>query len=228
MPSFHEPCWIIMPWPTRTECGILHNAVYGVFYFLGAGSAFGAYDFRPDPANGGWFMEKLKKIIREVPDFPKPGILFYDITTLLGDAEAFQNVIEIFAGRYEGRKPARIVAVDARGFIFGGALAHRLGVAFVPVRKKGKLPWQTVSASYQLEYGTDEVHMHKDAVQPGESVVIVDDLLATGGTAKATIELVQKCGGKVMECAFVIELDFLNGGEKLKPTPVFSILHYDK
>ncbi|HUT54654.1 MAG TPA: adenine phosphoribosyltransferase [bacterium] len=173
-------------------------------------------------------MEELKKIIREVPDFPKPGILFYDITTLLGDADAFSNVIEILAERYEGRKPARVVAVDARGFIFGGALAFRLGVSFVPVRKKGKLPWETVSASYELEYGVDEVHMHRDAILPGEPVVIVDDLLATGGTAKATIELVKKCGGEVMECAFVVELDFLNGREKLKPTPVFSILHYDK
>jgi adenine phosphoribosyltransferase len=173
-------------------------------------------------------MEELKKIIREVPDFPKPGILFYDITTLLADTEAFENVIEILAERYEGRKPARVLAIDARGFIFGGALALRLGVGFVPVRKKGKLPWQTVSATYELEYGTDEVQMHKDAVQKGEPVVIVDDLLATGGTARATIELVKKCGGEIMECAFVIELDFLNGREKLKPTPVFSILHYDK
>jgi adenine phosphoribosyltransferase len=173
-------------------------------------------------------MEELKKIIREVPDFPKPGILFYDITTLLADTEAFENVIEILAERYEGRKPARVVAIDARGFIFGGALALRLGVGFVPVRKKGKLPWETVAATYELEYGTDEVQMHKDAIQPGEQVVIVDDLLATGGTAGATIDLVKQCGGEVMECAFVIELDFLSGRDKLKPTPVFSILHYDK
>ena len=173
-------------------------------------------------------MEELKKTIREIPDFPKPGILFYDISTLLGDAEAFGRVVEILAERYEGRSPSKIVAVDARGFIFGGALACRLGVGFVPVRKKGKLPWQTIKATYQLEYGEDEVHMHKDAVQKGESVVIVDDLLATGGTAQATIDLVRQCGGEVMECAFVIELDFLNGRDKLESTPVFSILHYDK
>lgn len=173
-------------------------------------------------------MEELKKIIREVPDFPKPGILFYDITTLLADSDAFSQVIEILAERYEGRKPSRIVAIDARGFIFGGALAFRLGVGFTPIRKKGKLPWETVKASYELEYGVDEVHMHKDGVGKGEQVVIVDDLLATGGTASAAVDLVAQCGGEVMECAFIIELDFLNGREKLKEVPVFSILHYDE
>lgn len=173
-------------------------------------------------------MEELKKIIREVPDFPKPGILFYDISTLLIDPEGFGHVIDILAERYEGRNPSSVVAIDARGFIFGGALANRLGVGFVPIRKKGKLPWETVSASYELEYGVDEVQMHKDAVKPGELVVIVDDLLATGGTASAAVDLVKQCGGEVLECAFVIELDFLNGREKLKPTPIFSILHYDE
>jgi adenine phosphoribosyltransferase len=173
-------------------------------------------------------MEDLKKIIREVPDFPKPGILFYDITTLLNDPEAFKHVIEILAERYEGRNPGRVLAVDARGFIFGGALALRLGVPFTPVRKKGKLPWETVSASYELEYGVDQVEMHKDGVAPGELVVVVDDLLATGGTAKAVSDLVKQCGGEIMEFAFIIELDFLNGRKKLEPTSVFSILHYDK
>ena len=173
-------------------------------------------------------MEELKRVIRSIPDFPKPGILFYDITTLLGNAEAFHQVIDIFAQRYEKDKPAAVVAIDARGFIFGAALAYRLGVGFVPVRKKGKLPWETVSASYQLEYGVDEVHMHKDAIAPGQRVVIVDDLLATGGTAAATVDLVRQLGGEVMECGFVIELDFLQGREKLKPLPVFSILHYQE
>ena len=173
-------------------------------------------------------MEELKKTIREVPDFPKPGILFYDISTMLADAEAFKRVIDILAERYQGRSPSRIVAIDARGFIFGGALAYRLGVGLVPVRKQGKLPWQTFKSTYQLEYGEDEVHMHKDGVEKGESVVIVDDLLATGGTAQATIDLVKQCGGEVLECTFVVELDFLNGRQKLEPTPVFSILHYDK
>jgi adenine phosphoribosyltransferase len=173
-------------------------------------------------------MEDLKRVIREVPDFPKKGILFYDVTTLLADAEAFAQVIEILAERYEGRNPASVVAIDARGFIFGGALAYRLGVPIVPVRKKGKLPWETVTASYELEYGVDQVQMHKDAIAPGEVVVIVDDLLATGGTAGAAVELVRQCGGEVLECAFIIELDFLNGRKKLEPLPVFSIIHYDK
>lgn len=173
-------------------------------------------------------MEDLKQIIREVPDFPKPGINFYDITTLLADPEAFKQVIEILAERYEDQGPNKILAIDARGFIFGGALAVRMGVGFTPVRKKGKLPYETVSASYDLEYGTDTVEMHKDGVEAGDKVLVLDDLLATGGTAKAVLELVGKCGGEVMECAFIIELDFLKGRDKLKPTPVFSILHYDK
>lgn len=173
-------------------------------------------------------MEALKKIIREVPDFPKAGILFYDITTLLADGGGFGRTIEVLAERYEKKKPDRIVAVDARGFIFGGALAYRLGVGLSPVRKKGKLPWRTVSAEYQLEYGTDSIEMHEDGVRPGERVVVLDDLLATGGTARAAGELVKKCGGEVMEYAFVIELGFLGGREQLKPAPVFSIIHYEK
>lgn len=173
-------------------------------------------------------MTDLKKIIREVPDFPKPGILFYDITTLLMDPAGFKQVIDTLESRYAPMKPAKIVAIDARGFIFGGALAYRLGVGLAPVRKKGKLPWQTVKASYELEYGVDEVQMHKDAVGPGEKVVIVDDLLATGGTANAAIDLVRQCGGEIIECAFIIELDFLKGREKLKPIPAFSILNYNE
>ncbi len=173
-------------------------------------------------------MEDLKKTVRSIPNFPKEGILFYDITTLLGDPEAFTKVIDILAERYEGRNPSRIVAIDARGFIFGAALAYRLGVGLVPIRKKGKLPYKTVSSTYELEYGTDEVQMHRDAVDPGDLVVIVDDLLATGGTAKAAIDLVKQCGAEVMELAFLIELDFLKGREKLEPNSVFSILQYDK
>ncbi len=173
-------------------------------------------------------MDDLKKAVRSVPDFPKPGILFYDISTLLADVDAFKRVIDIFVERYEQDKPSSVVAIDARGFIFGGALAMRLGVPFVPVRKKGKLPWETVSASYELEYGVDQVEMHKDAVKAGDKVVILDDLLATGGTATAAVELVQKCGGEIKEVAFLIELDFLNGKQKLEPLPVFSILHYSE
>ncbi len=173
-------------------------------------------------------MEELKKYIREVPDFPKPGILFYDITTLTADPSALLKVMDILADRYKDDKPDKIMAIEARGFIFGGALACRLERGFVPVRKKGKLPYQTVKATYELEYGTDEVHMHSDGVKAGEKVLIVDDLMATGGTAAATADLVRQCGGEILECAFVIELDFLEGREKLKQVPVFSIIHYDE
>jgi len=173
-------------------------------------------------------MDNLKQAVREIPDFPKPGILFYDITTLLSDPESFNKVIDIMAERYKGQEPGKIIGIDARGFIFGGALAYRLGVGFVPIRKKGKLPYETLSASYELEYGTDEIQMHKDAVGDGEKVVVVDDLLATGGTAAAAIELVNKCGGDIIEIAFLIELDFLNGRKKLEPTQVFSVLNYDE
>ena len=147
---------------------------------------------------------------------------------VLADAKGFRKTIEILAERYRPLKPDRVVAVDARGFIFGGALAFALGLGFAPVRKKGKLPWKTARADYALEYGTDTVEMHQDAVKKGEKVVVCDDLLATGGTAKAVAELVQACGGEILEYAFIIELDFLHGREKLKPLPVFSILHYDK
>ncbi|MFO8055888.1 MAG: adenine phosphoribosyltransferase [bacterium] len=173
-------------------------------------------------------MEDLKKSIRQVPDFPKEGILFYDITTLLSEPAAFQRVVDHLAERYEKNKPDRLVAIDARGFIFGGALSYVLGVGLTPVRKKGKLPWETVTASYELEYGLDEVEMHRDQVCSGERVVVIDDLLATGGTARAVAELVKQCGGEVMEYAFLIELDFLNGREKLGGFPVYSILHYSE
>jgi len=172
-------------------------------------------------------MEDLKKAIREVPDFPKEGILFYDITTLLADPGAFRKVVDHLAERYKDKKPDRIVAIDARGFIFGGALAYVLGTGFTPVRKKGKLPGETVKASYELEYGVDEVEMHRDQVCKGERVVVIDDLLATGGTAKAVADLVGQCGGEVIEYAFLIELDFLKGRDKLEGLPVYSVLHYN-
>ncbi len=173
-------------------------------------------------------MEDLKKIIRAVPDFPKKGILFYDITTLLSEPAGFQRVVDHLAERYKDDKPDRVVAIDARGFIFGGALSYVLGVGLTPVRKKGKLPGETVRASYELEYGLDEVEMHRDQVCKNERVVVIDDLLATGGTARAVAELVKQCGGEVMEYAFLIELDFLKGRDKLAEYPVYSILHYSE
>ncbi len=171
-------------------------------------------------------MEDLKSKIRDVPDFPKPGIIFKDIMPLLADVKSFQKVIDLFAKRYSEKSIDYVVAVEARGFIFGAALAYRIDAGFVPVRKKGKLPYKTESVQYSLEYGTDTIEMHQDAIHSGSRVVVIDDLLATGGTSAATCELVHKTGGKVVECAFVIELGFLNGREKLKQHEIFSLIQY--
>jgi adenine phosphoribosyltransferase len=171
--------------------------------------------------------EQLKKLIREVPDFPKKGILFYDITTLLKDKTGFAQLIDLFSEHYIGKQIDLILGMEARGFIFGPALAYRLNAGFVPVRKPGKLPAATVKVEYELEYGSNALEMHKDAIQKGQRVLIVDDLLATGGTAEATARLVTSLGGVIAGCAFVVELDFLNGRDKLKPYDVFSLLHYD-
>lgn len=171
-------------------------------------------------------FEDLKKYIRDVPDFPKKGIIFKDITTLLKDNMVFKQVIDILSNRYKDKKIDKIVSIESRGFIFGGALAHSLGAGFVPVRKKGKLPSKTHTVSYELEYGTDTLEIHCDAIMPGENVLILDDLLATGGTAKAVSELIAKMGGKIVELAFLIELTFLNGRDKLKGHKVFSMIKY--
>lgn len=171
-------------------------------------------------------ISELKKTIREIPDYPKKGILFYDITTLLQNPKAFQKTIDTIANRYIDKKFNSIVCIDSRGFIIGAALAYKLCKGLVLVRKKGKLPYRTIRASYKLEYGTDEIEVHENAVKKGQEVIIVDDLLATGGTARATIELVNKSGGTVKECAFIIELTELGGREKLAPVPVFSLLKY--
>jgi len=171
-------------------------------------------------------VERLKQKIRDVPDFPKPGIVFKDITPLLGDVRSFQTVIDAFARRYADKAVDVIAAVESRGFIFGSALAYRIDAGFVPVRKKGKLPYKTESVEYALEYGTDRIEMHQDALHKGSRVLVVDDVLATGGTAKATCDLVEKMGGQVIECAFVVELGFLNGREKLKGREIFSLLQY--
>ena len=171
-------------------------------------------------------MEGLKKAIREIPDFPKKGILFYDITTLLKDPAAFRDSIDALAAKLEGKDFDAILGVESRGFIFAAALAYKLGKGLVVVRKPGKLPSETIQATYDLEYGTDTIEMHADAVGSAQKVVIVDDLLATGGTAQATAELVEKAGGRVEAILFLVELDFLNGREKLKGYETVSILNY--
>ncbi len=172
--------------------------------------------------------EQLKNLIREVPDFPKKGILFYDITTLLKDKLGFATLIDALAEYYLPKKIDLVLGMEARGFIFGPALAYRLNAGFVPVRKPGKLPAATTRVEYDLEYGSNALEIHKDAIEKGQRVVILDDLLATGGTAEATAKLAKSLGAEIAGLGFVVELDFLNGRDKLKPYDVFSLLHYDK
>jgi adenine phosphoribosyltransferase len=170
----------------------------------------------------------LKKLIREVPDFPKKGILFYDITTLLKDKLGFARLIDALSEHYIGKEIDLVLGMEARGFIFGPALAYRLNAGFVPVRKPGKLPAETEKVSYDLEYGSNSLEVHKDAIKKGERVLIVDDLLATGGTAVATAKLASGLGAQIAGLAFVVELDFLKGREKLAEYDVFSLLHYNR
>ena len=169
---------------------------------------------------------ELKTHIREVPDFPKPGILFYDVTTLLKDAQGFKLAIDSLSSPYVGAGVTLVVGIESRGFILGSAVADRLGAGFVPVRKLGKLPAQTIRASYDLEYGSDSLEMHRDAIEPGQRVLIVDDLLATGGTARATVDLVRKLGGDVHGVVVLIELLALNGRDKLRDEQVRAVLQY--
>ncbi len=171
-------------------------------------------------------MISLKERIRDVHDFPKPGIIFKDITTLLADAESFQKAVDLLAYRYMDKKIDKIIGIEARGFIIGSALAYKLCKGVVLVRKKGKLPYKTMQASYELEYGTDTLEIHLDAVDEGENVLIVDDLLATGGTVKATAELITKLKASITECCFLCELEFLNGRDKLKGLDVFSLIKF--
>ena len=171
-------------------------------------------------------MEALKKLIREVPDWPKKGLLFYDLTTLIKDRGGFHQVIDSFADHYSGKNLDLIVGIEARGFIFGAALAYRLGTGFVPVRKRNKLPAKTTSVNYDLEYGADSLEIHSDAVSPGNRVLILDDLLATGGTAAACVRLVNDLGGSIQGLGVVVELDFLNGRAKLDGVEIFSLLKY--
>ncbi len=171
-------------------------------------------------------VETLRTAMRDVPDFPKPGILFKDITPILADGQLLRLAIEQFLVGCEGMNIEKVVGIDARGFLFGSIVADRLGLGFVPVRKKGKLPWQTERLAYQLEYGEAEIEVHTDAFKPGERVTLIDDLLATGGTASAAIKLIERAGGVVVQAQFLIELGFLNGRDALAPTPIKSILVY--
>ena len=173
-------------------------------------------------------MNDLKTLIREVPDFPKPGILFYDITTLLQDKQGLRRVTNAFQVRYASGGIDAIIGIEARGFIFAAALAYALGVGFIPVRKPKKLPWETLKVSYMLEYGSDSLEMHKDAVARGQRILIIDDLLETGGTAAAVTRLVEQCGGIVAGLGFAVELTFLGGREKLAGHDVFSLVQYDQ
>src|SRR4051812_45835342 len=170
----------------------------------------------------------LKNLIREVPDFPKKGILFYDITTLLKDKLGFATLIDALSENYIGKDIDLVLGMEARGFIFGPALSYRLNAGFVPVRKPGKLPAETIKITYDLEYGSNCLEVHKDAIVKGQRVLIVDDLLATGGTAAATAGLVESLGGEIAGLAFVVELDFLKGRNKLAKYDVFSLIHYDR
>ncbi len=172
-------------------------------------------------------MEQLKKLIREVPDFPKEGINFYDITTLLKDASGLRQTINALADEFKGEKIDTVIGVESRGFIFAAPLAYHLNAGFVPVRKPKKLPAEKISVSYDLEYGQDTLEMHKDAVGTGHRVLIVDDLLATGGTAKAVVDLVEQLGGKIIGLLFLVELDFLKGREKFEGYEVRSLIRYD-
>ena len=172
--------------------------------------------------------EPLKKLIREVPDFPKKGILFYDITTLLKDKLGFATLIDALSERYLKKDIDLVLGMEARGFIFGPALAYRLNAGFVPVRKPRKLPGPTARVTYDLEYGSDTLEIHQDAIEPGQRVVLVDDLLATGGTMEASIKLVQQLGGEIAGLGFAIELDFLRGRDRFRDYDVFSLLHYSE
>jgi adenine phosphoribosyltransferase len=172
-------------------------------------------------------IASIRQAIRDIPNFPKPGIVFKDITPLLSDGLLFRKTVDILAARYRSQKIDTVLGIESRGFIIGAALAYALGAGFSVVRKPGKLPYETHKASYELEYGTDTLEIHRDGLPNHARVVIADDLIATGGTAAATAELVSRLGGTVVECVFVIELSFLKGRERLKPYSVFSLLRYE-
>jgi len=169
----------------------------------------------------------LKKSVRSIPGWPIEGVIFRDLTTLMQDPEAFRESCDILYERYRNSDIDKIVAIDARGFVFGAVLAYKMGIGFIPVRKKGKLPGETIEESYNLEYGSDTLEIHKDALHKGDRVIIVDDLIATGGTVGATVQLVKKLGADIIECAFLIELPDLKGREKVKDCEVFAIMEFE-
>jgi len=169
----------------------------------------------------------VKDSIRSIPDWPIKGVIFRDLTTLMQNPEAYRNACDVFYNRYKNMHIDKIVGIDARGFVFGAVLAYQLKAGFVPVRKKGKLPYKTVSEQYTLEYGKDTVEMHEDAITAGEKVVIIDDLIATGGTIEAAVKLVKKLGGDILECAFIVELPGLKGREKIKDQKIFTICEFE-
>ncbi len=169
----------------------------------------------------------LKETVRSISDWPIEGVIFRDLTTLMSDSEAFRESCDILYERYKKRNIDKIVAIDARGFVFGAVLAYKLGIGFIPVRKKGKLPGKTIEESYNLEYGSGTLEIHKDAISKGNRVVIVDDLIATGGTVGATVQLVKKLGADIIECAFLIELPDLRGREKIEGCEVFAIMEFE-
>jgi len=178
------------------------------------------------PVAGDKMIEKLRAGVRDVPDFPKKGIIFKDITPILSDPALFRHSIDLFLQRCSGKKIDKIVGIDARGFLFGSTVAYELSVGFIPIRKRGKLPYKTETAKYSLEYGEAEMEMHIDAITHGERVVLVDDLLATGGTSAAAAALIKKAGGELLEAQFLIELEFLHGRERLAPVRVTAFLKY--
>ena len=174
-------------------------------------------------------LKSMKNLIRSIPNHPKPGIIFRDITTLIKDPNGLNLIVKEFRDRYDGMKIDKVAGIEARGFIIGSALAYALGVGFIPIRKKGKLPAKTIGYDYELEYGTDRIEIHEDAVSIDENILLVDDLIATGGTAEAAITLIKKCGGNIVECSFVIELPELGGKKRLEAmgVSVFSLMEFD-
>lgn len=172
-------------------------------------------------------MDELKNSIRAIPDFPIKNITFRDVTTLMQDPIMFKKACDLFTERYKNSNINKVVGIDARGFIFGSVLAYNLGVGFVPVRKKGKLPFKTISEKYDLEYGSSEIEIHNDSILHGERVVVIDDLIATGGTIAAAVKLVEKLGGVVVECAFLVELPDLKGRNQIKDLPIYTVISFD-
>jgi adenine phosphoribosyltransferase len=171
-------------------------------------------------------IDRLRTAVRDVPDFPKKGIIFKDITPILKDGALFRASVDVFLEQCRGKKIDKVVGIDARGFLFGSAVAYELGIGFVPLRKKGRLPYKTESAAYTLEYGEAEMELHIDAIERGEKIVLIDDLLATGGTSASAVTLIKKVGGELVAAIFLIELEFLHGRKKLESTPVISFLKY--